>query len=130
MSIRERLRDFLNSLYSPDRTESLWTIMTVIAIIAVAFLIGGGIYVMYYGYPFVIYTSTGQIYYVYPGSIQVGAEVIILMVLLIMGGGGFYMIYRASTQVEDPELYKQMLYLGLALVTIAFLALFAFAAAK
>ncbi|WP_449461607.1 hypothetical protein PQ610_04290 [Tardisphaera miroshnichenkoae] len=130
MSIKDKLRSAIEYLYSPDNSEGFWNAATVIAILVIAFLIGGGIYVLYYGYPFVVYTSTGQIYYIYPGSIQVGAEVIIIAVLLIMGAAGFYLIYRATTTVEDPEIYQQMLYIGVVLVFISFIALFAFAAAK
>ncbi len=102
----------------------------MVAVIATAFLIGGTIYVLFYKYPFVLYTSTGQIYYIYPGNIEIGAEAIIIAAILIMGAAGFYLVYRATTTVEDPELYEQMLYLGVALVLIAFIALFAFSAAK
>ncbi|MFP3219739.1 MAG: hypothetical protein RXR41_01070 [Candidatus Marsarchaeota archaeon] len=129
MSLKDRIRDALSTLYSPDTSDSLWRAAEVLALLAVAFLIGGGVYVLYYGYPFAIYSSS-QVYYVYPGNIEVGAEVIIMATFLLMGASGFYLIYRASENVEDPEVYQQMLYVGIALVVITFLGLFAIANMK
>ncbi|MGC8631525.1 MAG: hypothetical protein ACP5T2_03775 [Thermoprotei archaeon] len=129
MSFKEKIKSAIDYLYSAENSDNLWTVAQILVILAVAFLIGGGIYVLYYGYPFAIFSSS-QIYYVYPGSIQVGAEVIIIGTFLIMTVGGFYLIMRATNNVEDPELYQQLLYIGAALILIGFLGLFAVAAMK
>jgi len=129
MSFKERIKSAIDYLYSAENSDNLWAVAQILVVLAVAFLIGGGIYVLYYGYPFAIFSSS-QIYYVYPGSIQVGAEVIIIGTLLIMTVGGFYLVMRATNNVEDPELYQQLLYIGAALILIGFLGLFAVAAMK
>jgi len=95
--------------------------MTVLVLIAVWFLLSGGIYILIQRPAALAFTSAGSPIFLYPQFDRMFLlEGIVAGLLFIVGGIGFILIYQSTKYAYDPKFANILLYSGIALVLVAY----------